>query len=858
MNIILGIAGTGGVLSAIKSVSSSLGSDGLSGALMAAGAAAVIGLGVAVVKASGDFQQQMLKNQALAGLTADQYTAMSQQILTLSPQLGQAPSDLAKGLYNVLSAGIPASQAMNVLKLATESATIGMTDSATVTDALTSALNAFSVPATQAQGVMDAMNATVTSGKMQWAEYAHVIGVISVTAHAAGIGFDDMNAALATMTATGLSAQRASMDLNFLMRDLGPNAAKVAENAGKMGLSFDLAKFQSDNLYQKLQYLQDITHGNQQEMLKLTGGAAGWMAAQMILANNGQLYANALNNIQNASQGAGATAKAWAVTQEGLNVQMAKAGAAIQVLLITLGNMLVPAITGVVSALSPLISQFASWITDIDHARPILIALAVVILAVLVPAVASLAVSVIAATWPIILVGVAVAGLAALFQHFYETNAGFRSFMNAFGADMQRVWGWIQTNVGPIIRQIMPDLQALGAYLAVALPQAWAAMMPMMGRIGLLFQDMGAYLKQQFLPVWTNLVATWQTQILPLLGQLWQAIQPLIPVFEKLGMIIGALLVIAIGVLWAAITGLVKALAGLLSQLGPFIGGIVQMITGAIQVISGIITFFVDLLTGKWNKLGGDLAMMAQGILNIFGGLFQALGSLVRGALNAIGGFFSGFIDGIIGFFQHLFERLVGKSIVPDMINAIVGWFASLPGTVFGIVDGFVGSLITKFQILWKTIVSDAKNIFGTIGDAIAGILKGAINGFIINPINAIISRLDSISVDTPFGHVGFSIPYIPRLAAGGTAIAPGLAVIGERGPELAYLPTGASVIPLSGGAGASGGRFGQQTTNYITINLATMARSQSEVSRLVDLFETELARRFRLQTSGYNSGNIF
>jgi hypothetical protein len=46
------------------------------------------------------------------------------------------------------------------------------------------------------------------------------------------------------------------------------------------------------------------------------------------------------------------------------------------------------------------------------------------------------------------------------------------------------------------------------------------------------------------------------------------------------------------------------------------------------------------------------------------------------------------------------------------------------------------------------------------------------------------------------------SIPYIPYLAKGGTAIAAGLAIVGENGPELLHMPRGATVTPLSGGSG--------------------------------------------------------
>ena len=51
----------------------------------------------------------------------------------------------------------------------------------------------------------------------------------------------------------------------------------------------------------------------------------------------------------------------------------------------------------------------------------------------------------------------------------------------------------------------------------------------------------------------------------------------------------------------------------------------------------------------------------------------------------------------------------------------------------------------------------------------------------------------EGIHITTP------DIATIPLLGFGGNVVAPGLAVVGDRGPELVELPRGAQVTPLSG-----------------------------------------------------------
>ena len=81
-------------------------------------------------------------------------------------------------------------------------------------------------------------------------------------------------------------------------------------------------------------------------------------------------------------------------------------------------------------------------------------------------------------------------------------------------------------------------------------------------------QAVGGFLVSTFAPVWAQLVQVWQTQLLPALTQLWASLQPLMPVFQTIGVIIGGVVVAALVLLVGAIAGVVQGIAGLLSGLG--------------------------------------------------------------------------------------------------------------------------------------------------------------------------------------------------------------------------------------------------------------------------------------------------
>jgi hypothetical protein len=108
---------------------------------------------------------------------------------------------------------------------------------------------------------------------------------------------------------------------------------------------------------------------------------------------------------------------------------------------------------------------------------------------------------------------------------------------------------------------------------------------------------------------------------------------------------------------------------------------------------------------------------MIAGIGDLFGGLW---GLVVEPVTD--------FVNGVIDWFVDLWDELVGHSIVPDMIDAIVEWFLSLPGKIFKPVQDFANGIAKRFKDGWETVrswwktnvapkftLSYWKNVFDTV-----------------------------------------------------------------------------------------------------------------------------------------------
>lgn len=288
MRILLSAIGGAGVISMVQNIGNSLSQNGLGGALLGVGAAAVgmtAALGVQAVQAAGNFQGAMDLNVAHAGLAANQVNSVSQAVLNMAPALGQMPDALAKALYPVLSSfsGISDQSAKAQISLI-ELKDAGMsvagttTDVTSVTNAASAAFNAYGLSTNDTatntarmNNLFDVMNNTVSAGNMQWNTYATMIGKLSVASHGAGVGFNEENAALADLTNQGFSAQLAGTYLSNTFNDLYTKADNLQKNAKKLGISFDETKYKSMDFAGRIEYLGQVTDNNQSSLLKLMG-----------------------------------------------------------------------------------------------------------------------------------------------------------------------------------------------------------------------------------------------------------------------------------------------------------------------------------------------------------------------------------------------------------------------------------------------------------------------------------------------------------------------------------------------------------------------------------------------------------
>jgi len=238
-----------------------------------------------VIRKGREFEREWANVTTMLTISTRETEKMRDELKKMSPTLGDTTT-LAKGMYQVLSASIKPSKAIKFLGEAAKSATAGVTDAKTAVDALTTVINAYGKEAEDVTDVSDIMFQTVKRGKLTYEELANSLGTAVPIAATIGIKFEDVAAAVATMTRQGVVASKATMQLRQVMAAvLGPGE-EARELAKEIGLEFNATALKTKGLSGFMADLREKTGGNT-EMMKVLVPNVRALLSVMILAGSG-------------------------------------------------------------------------------------------------------------------------------------------------------------------------------------------------------------------------------------------------------------------------------------------------------------------------------------------------------------------------------------------------------------------------------------------------------------------------------------------------------------------------------------------------------------------------------------------
>jgi len=316
-------------------------------------AATALAVGIQSVKAFAKFDQGMREVGTLTKFTAKEMRSMSNETKKMAQTFGQNIGKLTKARYDIVSAGFSDIKDQTILLTqANKLAIAGVTDVSTATDALTSVLNAYGEGAEGAQQASDLLFSTVRAGKTTLPELSAALGKVLPTAVSAGVGFNEVSAALATMTAQGIKTPQAVTALNSALFAMGAPTSQAAKAMEDLGINM---KDTQGNVLPLLEVVGQFEGLNLDQIQKLTGDRESAKAFSALVND----VLGLTENLDKMNESAGATEEGFKEMSEGAQFEFNKMSSAVDVLKITFGEFLTSAAGG-----PSIMSKFTGVLND--------------------------------------------------------------------------------------------------------------------------------------------------------------------------------------------------------------------------------------------------------------------------------------------------------------------------------------------------------------------------------------------------------------------------------------------------------------------------------------------------------------
>lgn len=242
------------------------------------------------IKVGRTFEKEWANVTTMLSISQVETEKMRNELRMLSPTLGDT-TELAKGMYQVLSASIEPAKAIEFLGKAAMSAKAGVTDTKTAVDALTTVINAYGMEAEAVTEISDIMFATVKRGKLTYGELAQSLGTIVPVAATVGVGFRDVAAAVATLTRQGVVASKATMQLRQVMMAVLKPSAEAVEITEKLEIGMGSMALETKGLAGWLTELKEKTKGNADIMTKIVPNVRALTAVMALAGKASESYA---------------------------------------------------------------------------------------------------------------------------------------------------------------------------------------------------------------------------------------------------------------------------------------------------------------------------------------------------------------------------------------------------------------------------------------------------------------------------------------------------------------------------------------------------------------------------------------
>lgn len=477
--------GVGGLASALSRAAgmASGAVAGLGGMLKAVGA--VDSAARSASASYESFDEAMRKVNTMAGLGEEDFAALAAGVKGLGREVPKARDELAQGLYQVISNGVPRDNWLSFLEASARSSVGGVADLGQAVTVTSTLIKNYGATWESAAAIQDRIQLTAQNGVTSFEDLAAALPGVSGSAATLGVSIDELLASFATLTGVSGNTSAVSTQLAAVMNALVKPTAEAARMADEMGVRFDAAAIKAAggfgpflaSLKRSVAEYSAASGTLETEVYGRLFGSAE--ALRALIPLQGEMSAKYAENVA-AMSGAGGT-------MDAAFGQMASTGRSAAVLMENLRANIMDAAGAAASFVAPAVGmlntmgQTASSVASVTAALgPVAQALGrtaaaqrAAAAAARVMAAAQRALNLVLRSNPVGIAVTALAALSAAVVAAYRNCEGFR-------AAVDKVWGALSSAAQAVWRLLKPALD----WLAEKLSWLWDKVSALLGLDG--------------------------------------------------------------------------------------------------------------------------------------------------------------------------------------------------------------------------------------------------------------------------------------------------------------------------------------------------------------------------------------